>query len=165
VSNRTFFLLLSRYLFKLIWWCDYSGGGGKRPNNTTYLYYRRHSLLNIYIYFYWLLRWIDRKKEEEEEEKKTKRIVSFVCLYSYQLCTVYCSHCYKMKSSTDELNEVSKQTEFQHITTLHIWLARNPFAALLVDGAYALPSPYIYTYINRSLQSTYQYKQRSHFIR
>jgi hypothetical protein len=70
---------------------------------------------------------VNRYKEEEEEEEEKKKlekvrieIVSFVCLYSYQfvlLCTVYCSHCYKMKSSADELNEVSRQTEFQHITT------------------------------------------------
>ena len=44
-----------------------------------------------------------------------------------------------MKNSTDELNEVSRSIEF-----LHIQLARNPIPALLVDGAYAQPSPYTY---------------------
>ncbi len=65
---------------------------------------------------------VNRYKKKERGKKADEEvrieIVSFVCLYSYQFvlsCTVYCSHCYKMKSSTDELNEVSRQTEFQHI--------------------------------------------------
>jgi hypothetical protein len=78
-----FFLLLSRYLFKLIWWCDYSGGG-KRPNNTTYLYYRPHfSIVIEHIHLYWLLRWTDIKKEEKKRRSENRDCFVRVCVCVY----------------------------------------------------------------------------------
>ena len=105
------------------------------------------SLLNLQIDIYidyWRDRYGERRKETRERERE-EELFARVCVYRYQfvlLYPVYCSHCYKMKSSTDELNEVSKQATrsetklsahwnlmFEFHTLLHVWSARNPFCS------------------------------------
>ena len=145
MGNRTFSsLLFSPYLFKLIWWCDCSDAralavANERSSNLSTFNRSLSLVFNHHwtqIYRYTLI--IDKIGMKSKPSTDGVDFRLSVCpdrsvfsppspssSSSTWIQSKYkrrrtllsiCSHCYKMKSSTDELNEVSFDLPLQHVT-------------------------------------------------